>query len=69
MKITLQEVSVREVFEGYSNKDEEWVVGYWGRLNIRPPYQREFVYKDKQRDEVIRTVQKWFPSQYYVLVY
>lgn len=61
MKITLQEVLVREVFKGYSNKDEEWVVGYWGKLNIRPPYQREFVYKDKQRDEVIRTVQKWFP--------
>ena len=37
------------------------MVGYHGRLNIRPAFQREFIYKDKQRDEVIRTVQKDFP--------
>jgi len=30
-------------------------------LNIRPKYQREFVYKDKQRDSVIETVKKDFP--------
>ncbi|MBP5435633.1 DUF262 domain-containing protein, partial [bacterium] len=28
---------------------------------IRPKYQREFVYKDNQRDEVIRTVMKGLP--------
>lgn len=28
---------------------------------MRPPYQREFVYKDKQRDAVIDTVLKGFP--------
>ena len=37
------------------------VVGYDGRLNIRPAFQREFIYKDKQRDEVIRTITKNFP--------
>jgi len=30
-------------------------------LDIRPPYQREFIYKDKQRDAVINTVIKNFP--------
>jgi len=30
-------------------------------LNIRPQYQREFVYKDKQRDAVIDTIIKNFP--------
>nr|WP_306255021.1 DUF262 domain-containing protein [Ornithinimicrobium cryptoxanthini] len=30
-------------------------------MNIRPPYQREFVYKDKQRDAVIDTIFKGFP--------
>jgi hypothetical protein len=30
-------------------------------LDIRPPYQREFIYKDKQRDAVINTVTKKFP--------
>ena len=28
---------------------------------MRPPYQREFVYKDKQRDAVITTVNQGFP--------
>ena len=34
---------------------------YDERLDIRPKYQREFVYKDAQRDEVIRTVMKGLP--------
>lgn len=37
------------------------VKGYGGKLNIRPPYQREFVYKDKQRDAVINTLTRDFP--------
>ena len=50
MEIKLKEMSVREVVNGYINNEEEGVVGYGGKLNIRPKYQREFVYKDKQRD-------------------
>ena len=61
MKIELKEISIREVSNGYLNDNEEGVVGYGGKLNIRPKYQREFVYKDKQRDAVIETVQKNFP--------
>ena len=61
MKIELKEISIKEVANGYVNNDEEGVVGYGGKLNIRPKYQREFVYKDKQRDAVIETVQKHFP--------
>ena len=34
---------------------ENGVRGYGGRLNIRPAFQREFIYKDRQRDAVIRT--------------
>jgi len=39
-------------------------------LNIRPPYQREFIYKEKQRNEVIHTVRKKFPlnTMYWVKV-
>ena len=37
------------------------MVGYRGKLDIRPPYQREFIYKDKQRDAVIDTIAKDFP--------
>jgi len=61
MKIELKEITVRELTNGYENNDEEGVVGYGGKLDIRPPYQREFIYKDKQRDAVIHTVRKNFP--------
>jgi hypothetical protein len=61
MKIELKEISIREVSNGYVNNDEEGVFGYGEKLNIRPKYQREFVYKDKQRDDVIETVKKGFP--------
>ena len=61
MHIEERKVTVREVTEGYFNDEEEGVVGYNEQLDIRPKYQREFVYKDKQRDEVIRTVMKGLP--------
>ena len=40
---------------------DEGVVGFGGKLDIRPPYQREFIYKDKQRDAVIDTLKKSYP--------
>ena len=61
MNIEERKIKIREVYEGYFNDDEEGVTGYDDRLDIRPKYQREFVYKDKQRDEVIRTVLKGLP--------
>jgi len=61
MQIELKEVYIKDLVKNYTNNEEEGVFGYGGKLNIRPPYQREFIYKDKQRDEVIRTVQKGFP--------
>jgi hypothetical protein len=61
MKITLKNIKVSELVEGYEDKEEQGVHGYSGRLNIRPAYQREFIYKDKKRNEVINTVRKNFP--------
>lgn len=61
MKIKLHEITIRDVVAGYINSDEEGVIAYGGKLNVRPKYQREFVYKDKQRDAVIDTVRKGFP--------
>jgi hypothetical protein len=61
MKIQLNEITIKEVSSGYLNNDEEGVVGFGGKLNIRPKFQREFVYKDKQRDAVIETIKKNFP--------
>ena len=61
MDIKLTEITVADLFEGYADKSDEGVVGYGGRLDIRPPYQREFIYKDAQRDAVIDTLRKNFP--------
>ncbi len=61
MKIELHRISVREVIVGYKDSAEEGVVAYGGKLDIRPKYQREFVYTGKQRDAVIGTVKNSFP--------
>jgi hypothetical protein len=61
MKIELKEITVRELVEGYKDNAENGVVGFKGTLDIRPPFQREFIYKDKQRDAVINTITKDFP--------
>lgn len=61
MKIELQKIPVREVINGYKDNAEEGVVGYSGKLDIRPKYQREFVYKENQRNAVIETVRNGFP--------
>ncbi len=61
MEIELHEVTVAEVSDGYQNLHEDGVFGYGGKLDIRPQYQRYFIYKENQRDEVIRTVKKNFP--------
>lgn len=61
MDIKLKEITVGQLSKGYEDNAEAGVVGFGGKLDIRPPFQREFVYKDKQRDAVINTVTKEFP--------
>ena len=61
MKIELKEITVRDLAEGYKDSGAEGVRGFGGRLNIRPAYQREFIYKEKQRDAVITTITQNFP--------
>lgn len=61
MDIKLKEITIRELADGYCDNGLEGVKGYGGKLDIRPPYQREFIYQDKQRDAVISTVTQNFP--------
>ncbi|MCB0200347.1 MAG: DUF262 domain-containing protein [Anaerolineae bacterium] len=61
MNIELHKIPVRELTAGYEDNDEAGVLGYCGKLDIRPPYQREFIYKDKQRNAVIDSLRKDFP--------
>ena len=63
MKIELHQIKIRELCESYQDLSilEEGITGYRGRLNIRPKYQREFVYDDKKRNAVMDTVWQGFP--------
>lgn len=61
MNIELQKIRVRDLVADYADNEELGVRAYGGKLDVRPPYQREFVYKDKQRDAVVDTVIKGFP--------
>lgn len=61
MKIEEKKIKIGDIYDGYLNEGENGVVGYHGRLNIRPSYQREFVYDTAQRDLVLDTILKGFP--------
>ena len=45
MNIELKEITIQELSDGFQDNNENGVVGYGGKLDIRPPYQREFIYK------------------------
>lgn len=61
MTIKQLEVTVGEITSGYINNEEQGVRGYGGLLDIRPPYQREFIYNEKEQIAVITTVLKGYP--------
>ncbi len=52
MQIDELKLTIGDICEDYVNDDEEGVTGYNGLLDIRPKYQREFVYRDAQRDRL-----------------
>jgi hypothetical protein len=62
MEIKLNEIEIRDVVKGYiENPDDNSVFTMDGKLNIRPAYQREFVYDDAKRNAVIQSINKGFP--------
>ena len=61
MKIEKKEISVENIYKDYKDSGDYGVVGYGGLLNIRPEFQREFIYAEKERNEVLTTVSKGFP--------
>lgn len=69
MKINLYEITIRDVTNGFKDSAENGVIGYGGKLNIRPAFQREFVYNGKQRDDVLVSIMHDFPLNvmYWVL--
>ena len=61
MKIEMHTITVRELVEGYMNSEDEGVVAFGGKLDVRPKYQREFIYKPEQQEAVIDTLTKGYP--------
>lgn len=61
MKIEPKSIKISEIFAGYIDSGDDGVFAYDGRLAIRPPYQREFVYDLTQAEAVIQTVLRGFP--------
>ena len=57
----MDSITIRNLSKDYFDDGDGGVTGYGGRLDIRPPYQREFVYKDRKREAVIETVLKGHP--------
>lgn len=62
MKIVERKVKVRDLIAGYQEDDAtSRVVALGGKLDVRPEFQREYVYDVAQRDAVINTVLQGFP--------
>ena len=62
MKINMMKLPVRELIKSFNEDDATSRVVAWdGKLDVRPEYQREYVYDDSQRDAVINTILKGFP--------
>jgi len=61
MKTIHQRIKVKDVFNGYQDKNWDGVVGYGGKLDIRPIYQREFIYNPENERAVIGTILKEHP--------
>ena len=61
MKIELHEITVRDVFDKFVDKGADGVYGYSGKLDIRPQYQREFIYDDKKKAAVIDSINHGYP--------
>lgn len=61
MKIELKTIRLSDLANGYVNDDENGAFSFNGNLNIRPAYQREFVYGEKERNAVISSINRNYP--------
>lgn len=62
MEVELRKYKVEEITKGFSEDDNSsQVIAMDGELDIRPKYQREYVYDEEKRDKVIDTVLRGLP--------
>lgn len=53
MDIKMHEIPIKDIAEEYEDNNINGVHAYKGKLNVRPPFQREFISTGEQRSEVI----------------
>ncbi|MBP9999466.1 MAG: DUF262 domain-containing protein [Proteobacteria bacterium] len=62
MRATLLEnLTIRDLVNGYRDSGDNGVVALGGNLNVRPAFQREFVYAPDDRDRVVKSVYNNMP--------
>lgn len=61
MEIKKHDIKIKDIFKGFVDDGEDGIFAFDGKLTIRPPYQRNFVYDLKQQEAVIHTILKGFP--------
>ena len=61
MKISLHHIKVSELVDKYQYNEDEAITAYGGKLDIRPAYQRNFVYPLDKQVAVIETILKGYP--------
>ena len=69
MSITTPVITIRDLVKNYKDSDDQGVVAYHGTLNVRPAYQRAFVYEPNDRDRVMMSVYNGLPlnSMYWAI--
>jgi len=61
MKITEHKIKISKLIKNYKDCKDEGVTAYGGKLNVRPPYQREFIYDPPEQKAVINSILNDFP--------
>jgi len=57
-----EKLTIKDLIEGfYEDEHTGRVVAFGGKLNVRPPYQREFIYEIPEQKAVIQTIMNGFP--------
>ena len=69
MEIYQPKITIRDLVNNYHDMGQNGVKAYGGRLNVRPAYQREFVYNPEDRDRVMLSVYNNMPlnSMYWAI--
>lgn len=61
MQVEQKLILIRDLVKDYTDDIDLGVKAYNGNLDVRPSYQREFIYSPEQSEEVIKTIVKGFP--------